>query len=61
MASVISQLIEGVTAHAQSDSLEDAREVCAYSTYFTNNLRMCAYVFVTCCTKFYIKRKLYVP
>jgi len=39
MASVASQLIEGVTAHAQSDSLEDAREICADGTYFPNNLR----------------------
>ena len=39
MASVASQLIEGVTAHAQSDSLEDAREICAEGTYFPNNLR----------------------
>ena len=39
MASVVSQLIEEVTAHAQSDSLEDAREVCADGTYFPNNLR----------------------
>jgi len=38
MASVASQLIEEVTAHAQSDSLEDAREICADSTYFSNNL-----------------------
>ena len=29
MASVASQLIQEVTAHAQSDSLEDAREICA--------------------------------
>jgi len=29
MASVASQLIEEVTAHAQSDRLEDAREICA--------------------------------
>ena len=36
MASVTSQLIEEVTAHAQSDSLEDAREVCADGTYFPN-------------------------
>jgi len=27
-----------VTAHAQSDSLEDAREICAAGTYFLNNL-----------------------
>jgi len=40
MASVASQLIEKVTAHAQSDSLEDAREICADSTYFPNNLRI---------------------
>ena len=40
MASVASQLIEEVTAHAQSDSLEDAREICADGTYSPNNLRM---------------------
>ena len=40
MASVASQLIEEVTAHAQSESLEDAREVCAHGTYFPNNLRI---------------------
>ena len=39
MASVASQLIEEVTEHAQSDSLEDAREICADGTYFPNNLR----------------------
>jgi len=39
MASVASQLIEEVTAHAQSDSLEDAREICADGAYFPNNLR----------------------
>ena len=39
MASVASQLIEEVTAHGQSDSLEDAREICADGTYFPNNLR----------------------
>ena len=38
MASVASQLIEEVTAHAQSDSLEDARVICADGTYFPNNL-----------------------
>jgi hypothetical protein len=37
MASVASQLMEEVTAHAQSDSLEDAREICADGTYFLNN------------------------
>ena len=40
MASVASQLIVEVTAHAQSDSLEDAREICADGTYVPNNLRM---------------------
>ena len=40
MASVASQLIEEVTAHAQSDSLEDAREICADGTCFPYNLRM---------------------
>jgi len=39
MASVASQLIEKVTAHAQSDSLEDVREICADGTCFPNNLR----------------------
>jgi len=41
MASVASQLTEEVTARAQSDSLEDAREICADGTYFPNNLRRC--------------------
>jgi len=40
MASVASQFIEEVTAHAQSDSLEDARETCADGTCFPNNLWM---------------------
>jgi len=40
MASVASQLKEGVTAHAQSDSLEDAREICADGTYCPNNIRI---------------------
>ena len=39
MASVASQLIEEVTVRSQSDSLEDAREICADGTYFPNNLR----------------------
>jgi len=38
MASVASQLIQEVTAYAQSDSLEDAREINAVGTYFPNNL-----------------------
>ena len=41
MVSVASQLIEEVTAHAQSDSLKDAREICADGTYFPNNLCKC--------------------
>jgi hypothetical protein len=42
MASVASQLIEEVTADAQSDSLEDAREMCADGTYFPNKLPLSA-------------------
>jgi len=38
MASVASQLVEAVTAHAQRDSLEDAWEIWADGTYFPNNL-----------------------
>jgi len=38
MASVASQLIEEVTAHEQSDSLEDVREIRADGTYFPNSL-----------------------
>ena len=40
MASVASQLIEEVTAHAQSDSLEDVREIHADGTYFPNKLHI---------------------
>jgi len=40
MVSVASQLIEEVTAHAQSDILKDVREICADGTYFPNNLRI---------------------
>jgi len=43
MASVVSELIEEDTAHAQSDSLEDTREICADGTYFPNNLRKLLY------------------
>ena len=39
MASVVSQLTEEVTAHSQSDSLVDAREICADGTYILNNQR----------------------
>jgi len=38
MASLAAQLIEEATAHAQSDSLEDEREICADGNYFPNNL-----------------------
>jgi len=55
MASVASQLIEEVTAHAQSYSLEDAREICADGTYFPNNLRTytgtCLYIHLLRITK----------
>jgi len=44
MGSVASQLIEEVTEHAQSDSLEDARELCADGVYFPNNLRIWLHV-----------------
>jgi len=46
MASVASQWIEEVTAHAQSDSLEDAREICADGSYFPNNLRTFTVLYV---------------
>jgi len=36
MASIASQLIKEVTAHAQSDSFENAREIYADGTYFPN-------------------------
>ena len=39
MGTVAFQLIQEVTAHAQSDNLEDAREICADGTYFPNNVR----------------------
>jgi len=39
MVSVASQFVEDVTAHAQSNSLEDARAICADGTYFPNDLR----------------------
>ena len=45
MASVASQLIEEVTANMQSDSLEDAQEICADSTYFLNDLRITNHVY----------------
>ena len=54
MAFVASQLIEEVTAHAQSDSLEDAREICADSTYFQNNLRV--YIHIGTCQYIHLLR-----
>jgi len=45
MASVASQLIEEVTAHAQSDCLVGAREICADGTYFPNNIRTFVFLF----------------
>jgi len=42
MASVASQLIEEA-AHAQTDGLEDAQEICADGTYFPNNVRKLQY------------------
>jgi len=51
MASVASQLIEEVTAYAQSDSLEDAREICVDGIYFLNNLRTINfYIATSSCT-----------
>ena len=46
MASVASEFIEEVTAYAQSDSLEDAREICADATYFPNNLLVYIYKYI---------------
>ena len=48
MASVASLLIEEVTAHVQSDSLKDVGEICADSTYFPNNLRITAFIVLSC-------------
>jgi len=56
MASVASQLIEEVTAHAHSDSLDDAREICADGTYFPNYLLYTAHlilVFTFALTPYY--------
>ena len=44
MASVASQLIEEGTAHAQSDSLEDAQTVLTFRiTYVQTNLTSCSF------------------
>ena len=50
MASVASQLIEEVTAHAQSDNLDNAREMCAAGTYFPNNLRSIGSIHISGCS-----------
>jgi hypothetical protein len=39
MVSVASQLTEEVTAHVQSDSLEDTRDICAEGASLPNKLR----------------------
>jgi len=52
MASVSSQLIEEITAHAHSDSLEDAREICADGTYFPNDLRILMHTILLQCVLF---------
>jgi len=44
MVSVASQLIQEVTAHAQSNRLKDEREICADGTYFLNNLYIYIYM-----------------
>ena len=59
MASVASQLIEEVTAHAQSDSLEDARDICADGTYFPNNLRILTF-YIGPNIKFYLQHVLHL-
>ena len=43
MASVACHWIERVTAHAQRDSLDDARGICANGTYFLNISRTFRY------------------
>ena len=47
MAPVASQSIEGVTAHAQSDSLEDAREICADGTCFPKTYELTTFNLMT--------------
>ena len=54
MASVASQLTEEVTAHSQTNSLEDAREICTNGIYFPNNLRIYTCVCVCVCIYIYI-------
>jgi len=49
MASVVTQLIEEVIAHAQSDSLVDVQEICADGTYFPNNLRIFTLILFSPC------------
>jgi len=58
MASVASQLRKEVTAHAHSDSLEDAREICADGTYFPNNQRIIFRQYVNISVQWYY---IYTP
>jgi len=63
MASVDYQLIEEVTAHAQSDYLEDARVICTDGTYFPNNLRtwnLCYNICYNICVSLMINGKVKV-
>jgi len=53
MAFVASQLIEEVTAHAQSNSLEDGREICADGTYVLNNLRTACITACNCINNYH--------
>jgi hypothetical protein len=43
---VASQLIEEVTAHAQRDSLEDAREICADGTFRITYVYIYIYIYI---------------
>jgi len=45
MASGACQLVDEVTAHAQSNRLEDAREIRPDGTYFPKNLCMYIYIY----------------
>jgi len=58
MASLASQLIEEVTAHAQSDSLKDAWEICADGTYFPNNLRTFVSIVVLIHFQYFHQKKI---
>ena len=51
MACVSSQLIQEVNARAQSDNLEDAREICADGNYFPNNIRIIIIIIIIIITQ----------